>query len=224
MISVVIPALNEEEKIGECIAALRTGGPACEIIVADGGSKDRTIGIAADLPGVRIVHSARGRGTQMNAGVAAAEGDVLLFLHADTILEPGWAGDMAQCLTDGKTVGGAFRFAINSPGWAYRLVEAWVALRCRIFRLPYGDQAIFVRKEVFTALGGYRDIPLMEDVDLVARMKQIGRITILPTKALTSDRRWASKGIIPTALMNQVIMLLYLLGMSPHRLARLYYR
>jgi rSAM/selenodomain-associated transferase 2 len=224
MISVVIPALNEEENISRCIAALRTGGPECEIIVADGGSRDRTREVAESYAGVTCIQTEKGRGNQMNAGASHAQGDVLLFLHADTILATGWDRAIEADLRNNRVVGGAFTFAIDSPLRQYRIIEAWVSMRCRVFSLPYGDQAIFVRSGVFKKLTGYKNIPLMEDVDFIGRMKKLGRITILKHRALTSGRRWAANGLIRTAAVNQAVMLLYRLGVSAQRLAKLYYR
>lgn len=224
MISVVIPTYNEAGNIGRCIEAIGSEESHHEIIVADGGSTDRTKEIAAEYPDVVVVDSDRGRGNQMNAGASAASGDVLLFLHADTILEAGWSCSMLESLEEGSVVGGAFTFAVDNPSWQYRLVEAWVQMRCAICRLPYGDQAIFIRRDVFRKLGGYRDIPLMEDVDLVARMKAKGKISILRERAFTAARRWEDKGLIRTALTNQIMMMLYKFGVSPEKLFRLYYR
>jgi len=224
MISVVIPALNEEENIGRCIAALRSSESSCEVIVADGGSRDRTREVAESCTGVTCIRTEKGRGNQMNAGASHARGDVLLFLHADTILTAGWDREVESALGDNRVAGGTFTFAIDNPLRKYRMIEAWVSMRCRVFGLPYGDQAIFVRRDVFDALKGYKNIPLMEDVDLIRRMKKLGRIALLEQKALTSGRRWVAKGLIRTAAVNQIIMLLYLLGVSPHRLAKFYYR
>ncbi len=224
MISVVIPALDEEENISRCIEAIRTEGPICEVIVADGGSRDRTREIAQSYPGVTCIQAEKGRGNQMNAGASRARGEVLLFLHADTILASGWDRGIEEALRDHRVVGGAFTFSLDNPLQKYRLIEAWVSLRCRVFRLPYGDQAIFVRTGVFNKLAGYKNIPLMEDVDLMGRVKKLGKITILEHRALTSGRRWAAKGLIRTAAINQTMMLLYRLGVSPQRLSKFYYR
>lgn len=224
MISVVIPTLNEAGNIGRCIESILLEGRDIQIIIADGGSSDNTREIASGYPDVTVVHSNLGRGIQMNTGASAALGDIFLFLHADTTLEMGWAQSILKSLDENSVVGGAFTFAVNNPSWKYRLVEIWVTLRCKLCSLPYGDQAIFVRKSAFERIGGYKHIPLMEDVDLIERMKGSGRIAILDKKAFTSERRWSHKGLMKTASINQITMLLYKLGVSPESLFRLYYR
>jgi len=160
----------------------------------------------------------------MNTGASAASGDILLFLHADTILEAGWAVAVLSVLEDSSISGGAFTLGIQSQLWKYRLVEEWVKLRCRLCLLPYGDQAIFVRKSAFDIIGGYKNIPLMEDVDLIEKLKKLGTIVLLKKEAITSERRWSKNGLIKTAALNQIIMLLYKIGFNPDRLARMYYR
>lgn len=224
MISVIIPTLNEEMNIARCIESLRSEDFSGDIIVADGGSEDRTRAIARSHADVIVIYTLKGRGTQMNAGSKASAGDILLFLHADTVLDEGWATELNAALDDPHVVGGAFTFSIDNPSMKYRLVEAWVSMRCRIFKLPYGDQAIFIRKNIFQELAGYKELPLMEDVDIISRMKKLGRISILRKKAVTSGRRWVSKGLLKTAAINQMTMLMYHLGVSPERLARFYYR
>ena len=224
MISVIVPALNEEDNIGRCIEGVLKEICDCEIIVADGGSSDKTAEYASRYPGVLFIQSQRGRAIQMNMGASAASGDILLFLHADTILETGWAAELISVLQDNSISGGAFALGIQSQLWKYRLVETWVKLRCGLCLLPYGDQAIFVRKTAFDIIGGYKSIPLMEDVDLIEKLKKLGTIVILNKKAITSERRWSKEGLIKTAAMNQLIMLLYRIGVNPGRLARMYYR
>ena len=224
MISVIIPTLNEEDNIARCIRSIGMEQPGCEIILADGGSTDRTLERAGACDGVRIVKTGKGRGLQMNKGAAAASGDIFLFLHADTTLEEGWSRAVLSLLDDGSVAGGAFTFKVDSDESRYRLIEFWVSLRCSIFTLPYGDQGIFVRRDVFKRLGGYREIPLMEDVDMIGRLKKKGRIAILGKRAFTHCRRWKKEGWVRVSLQNQLIMILYGLGQSPDTLAKRYYR
>ncbi len=222
MISVIIPTLNEEGNIGRCIESLQSEDGHVEVIVADGGSTDSTVETARRY-GSLVVTAERCRGCQMNAGASVAGGDMLLFLHADATLERGWSGAMRDALHSGLFVGGAFRFIINAPGLRYRFVEAGVALRCSIFSLPYGDQGIFMARQTFRRLGGFREIPLMEDVDMIERMKGLGRIGILPKRAKTDARRWRTKGVVRTSIANRTMMFLYRMGVDPHKLARIYY-
>jgi len=224
MISVIIPALNEEEHIAACIDAVKISDDVGEVIVADGGSSERTVEIAEKYPGVKVIKTGRGRGLQLNAGGLAATGEILLFLHADTVLEKGWSTAVIRALKDHSVAAGAFTFAIDNRERKYRVVEKWVHLRSSLFKLPYGDQGLFIRRSVFGTLGGYQNIPLMEDIDLIERIKRTGTIVILDTKAYTSERRWRERGLLRTAVLNQFIMLLYWLGVSPQRLARIYYR
>lgn len=224
MISVIIPALNEEDNIRRCMEGVMNEGCDCEIIVADGGSTDKTAEAAKSYPEVLFIQSKKGRGIQMNMGASAASGNILLFLHSDTILETGWTAALLSALEDNSISGGAFTFSIRSPLWKYRLVEIWVKLRCKLCSLPYGDQAIFVRRNAFDLLGGYKNIPLMEDVDFIRRLKKLGPIVILNKKAVTLERRWSKKGFLRTAAINRFIMLLYKCGVNPCWLARIYYR
>jgi rSAM/selenodomain-associated transferase 2 len=223
MISVIIPSLNEQTHVGGCIESILAERADCEIIVADGGSTDRTVELASEHEEVRVVRTDRGRGLQMNRGALSANGTVFLFLHADTKLEEGWSRDIDAALSKDAVAAGAFTLKINSAERHFRLIELWVKVRCAVFGLPYGDQGIFVRRDVFKKLGGYRDIPLMEDVDLVRRIKRAGRIVLLPGKAFTSARKWSTEGWIRVSLMNQFLMILFRLGVDPGRLVKLYY-
>ncbi len=224
MISVIIPTLNEEDNIERCIRSVRGEEVGHEIIVADGGSTDGTVRIASAFEGVRIVETGKGRGLQMNAGASLSSGDILLFLHADTRLEEGWGGAIRSSLADRSVVGGAFTFRVDSAKKQYRLIELLVKLRCAAFKLPYGDQGIFMRRDIFRELGGFREIPLMEDLEVIGRMKKMGRLIILDKKAFTHQRRWERKGWARASLENQMIRLLYGLGRDPEKLARIYYR
>lgn len=220
-LSIVIPALNEAPHLPATLA--RCGLAGAEVIVVDGGSTDGTAARARAL-GARVITSAPGRGRQMNAGAAEARGDILLFLHADTLLPEGFAGRVVRTLARPGVVAGAFRLAIDAPGAGLRLVELWAGWRSRGLQLPYGDQALFLGAREFRRLGGYRDMPLMEDFDLVRRLRRRGRVVTLPQAARTSARRWQSLGVFRTTVVNQLVVAGYLAGVSPARLARWYGR
>lgn len=224
MISVIIPTLNEAENIRGCVECVRAEDEDFEIIVCDGGSSDATVQIVREYDDAVLIETGKGRGGQMNRGAEAADGDVLLFLHADTKLERGWSGELLSVLADESVAGGAFTFKIDNPARRYRIIESWVKLRCSLFSLPFGDQGIFVRRGIFDRVGGYRDIPLMEDVEIIGRLKKEGRLVLLKKCAATQDRRWIRKGWIRASVSNQMVMLMYKLGIDPNALARFYYR
>jgi rSAM/selenodomain-associated transferase 2 len=217
MLSVVIPALNSAEWIGPCIVAVRE---ADEIVVADGGSADGTPAIS-ERNGARLVRSPPGRGVQLAAGAEAALGDWLLFLHADTLLAPGWreAADRHMARRRGKAA--CFRFRLDAREWQARLVEAGVALRVRLLALPYGDQGLLISRGLYDEIGGYRPLPLMEDVDLVRRIGGF-RLERLGVTALTSPDRWRRGGWLRRSLRNLLCLACYRSGMSAERVARLY--
>ncbi|MBZ0271039.1 TIGR04283 family arsenosugar biosynthesis glycosyltransferase [bacterium] len=206
-IAAVIPALNEAGTIAECLRAIlaETGVTA---IVADGGSRDGTVEIAARFPNTIVITSAPGRARQMNAGAAAAQGEILVFCHADTILPKGWADAVRATLADPGVALGAFRFALPGRRAAYRVIEWGVALRCALFDLPYGDQALFVRAADLPA-GGFAPPPAMEDVEFVRAMRRRGGVALLPAPAVTSDRAWRRNGAIRRTLANWSAALRY---------------
>lgn len=216
MLSVVIPALNEERSVAHAVASVRG---LAEVIVVDGGSEDATAE-AARRAGARVVASPRGRGLQLDRGAREATGDWLVFLHADTRLEDGWAQALFSLPAD--VVGGAFRLAVDSPRRAYRLIEAGVALRCRLFRLPFGDQGIFVRRAIYGIIGGFPPLPLMEDLAFSQRLGRAGRMAFPAVRAFTSARRWEEGGVVATTVRNLGLQALYAAGLPPDRLARLY--
>ena len=222
-ISVIIPTLNEASTLAVVLHAIR-GTAGVETIVVDGGSRDETVAIArgaADLT-LSVPPSLAGRARQMNAGAEAASGEAMVFLHADSLLPPGGLAAVREALRDPGVVGGAFRLAIQSPRPVLRLIAGVANLRSRITRIPYGDQGLFVRRTVFERLGGFPDIPLMEDVELCRRLKREGRLAFLPEAILTSDRRWEREGVLYATLRNWTLVSLYLLGVSPTRLVRWY--
>ena len=215
-ISIVIPVLNEAPTISQVISIAQTARNV-EITVVDGGSSDRTPEIAKSL-GVRVVFTTPGRATQMNAGAAAATGDILLFLHADTHLPEGFDTCVRQALAKPGTVGGAFELKIDAPLPSLRLVEKGVNCRSHFLQMPYGDQAIFLKTATFNQIGGFPNLPVMEDFEFVRRLKKQGHIEILPQPVLTSARRWQQLGVLKTTAINQIVIIAYFLGVSPDRL------
>ncbi len=223
-ISIIIPVLNEAPAINALIGHLRAlpSDAKPELIVVDGDREQSTLAAISHSRVVTAV-AGPGRAVQMNAGVARATGDVLLFLHADTFL-PGNAFELIEAaLRDDRIVGGCFALGIRSKRWIFRVTEYYAALRTLVTRVPFGDQAIFIRKNYFEQIGGYREIPIMEDVELLTRIrKQGGHISILPAKVMTSARRWEQEGVLYATLRNWALQLLYVAGVPPARLARWY--
>jgi rSAM/selenodomain-associated transferase 2 len=221
-ISIIIPTLNETENIKEAIVTTQLN-TNIEVIIVDGGSKDDTIEIAKSL-NVKVILSSPGRAVQMNAGAMAATGDILLFLHADTRLPIRFDEMICTALQQPGIVAGAFKLRIDAPLLSLRWVELGVNLRSHFYQMPYGDQAIFLTKVVFQQIGGFPELPIMEDFELMRRLKRIGQIVIISTPVLTSARRWLQKGVFKTTLLNQIVIIAYLLGVSPERICGWYRR
>lgn len=219
-LSIIIPVLNEERTIAAALADLDRA-EAGEVIVVDGGSTDRTAAIVR-ATSARLVASPRGRAAQMNAGAREAAGDVLLFLHADTKLPAGASRDIRECMADTRCVGGRFDIRLDSPRPLLRLVGRMISLRSRLTRVATGDQAIFARRAVFERLGGFPEIPLMEDVAFSRALKKAGRVACLRARVTSSARRWEKHGAVRTILLMWALKLLYLAGVPPARLKRLY--
>ena len=217
-LAVIVPALEEERSLSRNLP--RVAGLGDELVVSDGGSSDGTIEAATRL-GVRVVEGARGRGPQLNRGAAATEAEILLFLHADSLPPSGAAEAIRQAVADGAE-GGGFQVRFEGDGFWTRVGTRLVNLRTRLTRLPLGDQGHFVTRAVFEELGGYRDWPILEDLDFARRLRRRGRSVILPLAMSTSFRRYRKRGIARTVIVNWLIWLLYAVGVSPHRLARLY--
>jgi rSAM/selenodomain-associated transferase 2 len=220
-VSVIIPALNEDAHIGKAILSARS--PDAEILVVDGGSRDRTAE-RAERSGAKVLSSPRGRGLQQNLGAAAARGSILLFLHADTQLPKDYVPQVFETLMDRRVAMGAFCFKTDLNRPLMRGIEFFTNIRSRYLRLPYGDQALFVRRSCFQAVGGFPEMPIAEDLFFVRLVLRLGRIGIAPTHAITSGRRWKQGGILKTTLINQLILAGFALGISPKALARLYGR
>jgi rSAM/selenodomain-associated transferase 2 len=228
MISVVIPTLNAESTLPRCLASLVTGavdGVVREVIIADGGSSDGTAQIA-DQTGARWHGSERGRGTQIASGVALARANWLLVLHADTVLEPGWERETAQFIERVETGISAdkaaiFRYALDDEGTAPRLLEIVVNARSRLMALPYGDQGLLISRRLYDEIGGFKPMPIMEDVDIVRRIGR-RRLTVLRSRAITSAERYRKDGYLKRIARNQSCLALYFAGMPVERIARLY--
>jgi rSAM/selenodomain-associated transferase 2 len=223
-VSVIIPVLREAHQLDSLIDHLLqiANGMPFEMIVVDGSPDGESIK-AISRGGVTLLTAPAGRARQMNAGAAVAKGDDLLFLHADTRLPQGALRLIAEALSDGRFVAGAFDLRYDSGRPSIRLIARVACLRSRLTRIPYGDQAQFFRRDYFEKLCGFADIPLMEDVEIMRRIKERGDgIFILPVPVITSARRQEKEGIVRCTIRNWSIITLYLLGMSPERLVRFY--
>lgn len=217
MLSIVIPALNAEHSITACITSAKG---ADEIIVIDGGSTDATVEIARRA-GARVIQSPRGRGAQLKLGGELARGHWLLFLHADTRLGYGWREAVAAHAAGGSDEAAYLTFRLDDPAWQARIIEFGVALRVRLLALPYGDQGLLVSRALYNEVGGFAALPIMEDVDLVRRIRR-HRLRVLPIWAKTSAERWRRDGWLRRSAKNLTCLALYALGVSPERIARLY--
>jgi uncharacterized protein len=220
-VSLVIPVLFDAEAASALLGTLPSS-PSVEIIVVDGAADLRLQSIVAAHGRATLHRTDAGRARQMNAGVAAATGEWLLFLHADSTLPAGWLAAIAAL--DDDVIGGWFGFALDDPAWQARVIERLTAWRVKHFQLPYGDQGLFVRRRVFHTLGGFRDVPLMEDVEFVTRLVRVGRVVELPLQLTTSARRWRREGWFRRSTKNLLLVGLYFLGVKPDRLARWYRR
>lgn len=225
-LSIVIPTLNEAARLPATLSALSApggdGGRAPDIVVSDGGSQDATAALAG-AAGARVVTGAQGRGAQLAAGADAARGDWLLFLHADTRPGPGWraAADAFMADPANRQRAGYGRFRLADPDRRARRLEARVAWRCRRFGLPYGDQGLLIARGFYRALGGYRALPLFEDVDLVRRIGR-NRLAPLDIDAVTGAERFLQAGYRRRSARNLGLIALYFMGVPPAWLARLY--
>lgn len=221
-LSIIIPTLNAAEGLPACMAALSGWRESREIIVVDGGSKDDTTAVA-EKAGAHVISSPKGRGLQLKTGADAARGEWLLFLHGDTVLSDNWA---ARCLafmedSNNLTSAAALGFALDDPSPHARRIERMVAWRCTKLGLPYGDQGLLIHRDLYARIGGFKPLPLMEDVDLVRR---IGRsnIRMLEATAITSAERYRRNGWWARPARNLFCLFLYICGIPPRWIAKLY--
>ena len=221
-LSIIMPVLNEETILEHQLLHLKKlcEQYECELLIVDGGSQDQTVAIAEKYG--HVIRAARGRAAQMNAGAATANGEALLFLHADTQLPPDAFRAIERALQAPDVVGGAFQICFNCDQWSYRLVASVTNLRSRLRKSFTGDQAYFIRASSFRAIGGYPEQPLMEDLEIVVRLKAIGNFVLLPQYVITSARRHTRLGLLPSVLFMWYLRVLYTFGTSPARLQRMY--
>ena len=221
IVSIIIPVLNEAAIVGRTLEQLQQYSEI-EIIVVDGGSQDSTVAIAQQR-GVKVLTTTRqGKAAQMNAGANIAQGNILLFLHADTQLPPKFTDLVVETLAQPEVIAGAFELTIAGTSSSLRWVETLVKMRSHWLSLPYGDQAIFISKSAFSMLGGFAELPIMEDFEFIKRARKQGKIALAPAKVITSSRRWQKLGIWQTTLINQLIIAGYYLGISPQKLSNFY--
>ncbi|MGH1352811.1 MAG: TIGR04283 family arsenosugar biosynthesis glycosyltransferase [Methyloligellaceae bacterium] len=229
MISVVIPTLNPDKRFAVCLSALVPAvvkGIVKDVIVVDGGSEGTLVSEICDAAGVTLVTAEKGRGTQLAAGARKARGKWLLFLHADTILEHGWEQEAGDFIEKIEMAGlpqraGAFQFALDDFGMMPRILERLVGLRCGILKLPYGDQGLLISQQLYKEIGGYQDIPLMEDVDIIRRLGR-RRLVMFRNKAVTNAARFNSDGYIVRMAKNVTCLMMYYLKVPTRIIQRLY--
>lgn len=225
MVSVIIPTLNPGTGLLSTLEALvsgAVGGVVRQVVVVDGGSTDDTVAIS-EAAGAEVIRAQTGRGHQLAAGAKAARGDWLLFLHADTILDPGWVDEVGAFIAEGgnEMRAGYFRFRLDHGSWRARVLEWIVVLRCQVLALPYGDQGLLISRALYDQLGGFGALPLMEDVEFVRRIGR-RRLRALSTIATSSARRYRADGYVRRMARNLACLVLYFLGVAPQRLVRLY--
>lgn len=223
MLSIIIPTLNEAKNLEGILSRLRAICPVAEVIVVDGGSEDGTSTVVRQFPWVTYLSGRRGRASQMNAGAAVANGEVLLFLHADTLLPAGANAAIVRAFNDPEVVAGRFDVSFDNPRPIFKVIAFFINLRSRLTKICTGDQALFVRRKTFEELGGYPGIPLMEDVEFAKRLKRRGAMGCLRLKVTTSARKWEQGGVLRVVLLMWALRFCYVVGIGPERIHRWYY-
>ncbi len=220
MISIIVPVLNEEQIIKDFLKQLSLLSGNFEVIVVDGGSTDQTVQAVSSF--AKVICTNTGRANQMNQGAKVAKGDIFLFLHADTFLPSRAIEAIEKALSNQNIIGGRFKIFLDNKRLIYKIIALGINFRDRITSGFTGDQAIFVRKKVFEEMGGFKDFPIMEDLDFARRLKRFGKVVRIPLKVTSSARRWEKKGVLKTIILMWFIRLSYLLGIPPEKLKRFY--
>ena len=219
-VSIIVPTLNEAQGLRDTLTQIQQLSPH-ELVVSDGGSDDNTLKIAKKFT-EHVVRGPAGRALQMNAGAQIATGDIFIFLHADSRIEPASYEKMLHSLKSSEKIGGAFSLCIDSDKWSLRLITRLANLRSKFFGMAYGDQAFFVKNSTFQQMNGFAEFPICEDIDFFKRLRKLGPVILLKEKSLTSPRRWMKEGIWFTTLRNILIMILFKLGFPPRILTKWY--
>jgi rSAM/selenodomain-associated transferase 2 len=219
-ISIIIPTLNEEENIYRLLEYLQKNFPGVEIIVADGGSEDRTVGIASKH--AIILHTEKGRAVQMNAGAGTASGDIFWFLHADCVPSPRSVELIIEACSNDRIAGGGFRWKLDGSKWYYGIVTRTAHIKNKLKRSLFGDMGIFVKADIFRKLNGFLEIPMMEEVEFNRRLRKIGKTVLFNEPIISSDRRLMKNGPMKSFIINDIIKIAYWLGFSPEFLKKFY--
>jgi rSAM/selenodomain-associated transferase 2 len=219
-VSIIVPTLNEAKGLTETLTQIQQLFPY-ELVISDGGSHDGTLEIAQEFT-EHVVKGSTGRALQMNAGARVANGDIFLFLHADSCIEPASYKKMLHSLGSSEKIGGAFSLYIDSDKWSLRLITRLANLRSKYFGMAYGDQAFFVKNSTFQQMNGFAELPICEDIDFFKRLRKLGPVILLKEKALTSSRRWLEEGVWFTTIRNILIAILFILGFPPRVLTKWY--
>jgi rSAM/selenodomain-associated transferase 2 len=222
-ISIIIPTLNEANTLELTLEGVLQEKNR-EVWVIDGGSTDNTLELAKKWGVNAILSPNKGKAAQMNYGATLATGEILLFLHADTLLSANYGDKIRNMMQDSRFIAGSFQFRFKHPNLALKVVEKTVNWRSHWFSLPYGDQGLFLKANTFQTMGGFKNMPIMEDFEMIQRLKQQGKIAMIPDAVMISDRRWRKLGVLRTTLINQMIVFGYYLGVSPDQLVKWYRR
>lgn len=220
MVTIIVPIYNEERVLSKNIVQFNNLSKQAELLFVDGGSIDKSVGIVSGVGS--LLHSGKGRSLQMNKGGFNAQGDILFFMHADTMITPDKLSVIEDAINNRDSIGGCLSQRIGRNAFIYRLIEGYGNIRARKRKIFYGDQGIFVKKDAFERIGGFPKVPIMEDVLFTQQLRKMGKTIVLPDKITVSARRWEKNGIIKTTLLFNLIIILFLLKVPLHKIKQFY--